>query len=112
MSARSKTTSAKDKAIDRPFAAGIWRRAQDIAQRYQVVMWLEGGEYYGRGLELPGVMADGKTPDACMEQTREALAVAVATLLEDGDVPPTPVMARQGTRSRSASGGRRPRIRA
>jgi predicted RNase H-like HicB family nuclease len=106
MSAKSRTTSAKDKAIDRPFAAGIWRRALDIARRYQVVMWLEDGEYYGRGLELPGVMADGKTPDACMEQTREAMTVAVATLLEDGEAPPRPALTRGGPSRRQKAPGR------
>lgn len=42
-----------------------------------------------RGLELPTVMSDGKTPAACVKNTREALALTVATLLEDGEaVPP------------------------
>jgi predicted RNase H-like HicB family nuclease len=90
MSAKSKTTSGRSKALDRPFDPDVWRRATEIARRYQVVMWFEDGDYYGRGLELPGVMADGKTPDACMEQTREALTVAVATLLEDNEAPPPP----------------------
>lgn len=97
--------SAKAKPLDRPFAPGIWRRATRIARRYQVVMWSEGGEYYGRGLELPGVMADGETPDACMEQTREALAAAVATLLEDDEVPPPPAMTRRDDRVSVALSG-------
>jgi len=107
MSAKSKTMSVKGKAIDRLFAADVWRRAMDIARRYQVVMWLEDGEYYGRVLVLPGVMGDGKTPDACMEQTREALTVAVATLLEDGEAPPRPSLTRGGPpRRQKARSGR------
>ena len=39
---------------------------------------------------MPYVMADGATADACVTATREAMAVAVATTLEAGHVPPTP----------------------
>jgi predicted RNase H-like HicB family nuclease len=103
--------SVKSKRVDRPFAAGIWRRAMDLARRYQVVMWSEDGEYYARGLELPGVMADGKTPDQCMEQTRAALAAAVATLLEDGEVPPPPALTRRSSAGRGNAGAGRAGVR-
>jgi predicted RNase H-like HicB family nuclease len=53
-------------------------------------MWTEDGHYYGRGVELPMTFGDGPTPDACMKQMREALAVSVAYLLEQGDAPPPP----------------------
>lgn len=46
--------------------------------------------YSGRTVELPGVMADGKTVAACAKQVMEATTVAVATLLELGDTPPLP----------------------
>ncbi len=39
---------------------------------------------------MPLVMSDGKTPDACVRATREALTVTVATLLESGQTPPPP----------------------
>jgi hypothetical protein len=39
---------------------------------------------------MPFVMNDGKTPDECVRATREALTTAVATLLESGEVPPSP----------------------
>lgn len=38
---------------------------------------------------MPTVFADGQTPDACVKAVREALTVAVATMLEDGKRPPT-----------------------
>ena len=85
MSVKSKSTSAK---IDRPFAATVLKRAKAIASRYQVIVWFEDGEYFGRGLELPGVMADGKTAAACFAATQEAMQFAVATLLEAGQTPP------------------------
>jgi predicted RNase H-like HicB family nuclease len=39
-------------------------------------------------LELPHVFADGDTADACVTATREAMAAAVAYLLEQGQSPP------------------------
>ena len=65
--------------------------------RYQVLVSFEDGEYYGRGLELPGVMADGKTPAACYAATREAMQFTVATMLEDGRTPPPPASEGQRT---------------
>jgi predicted RNase H-like HicB family nuclease len=76
------------KAVDRPFERGVLDRAAKIAAGYQIIIQFEDGEYFGRGLEMPGVMSDGKTPDDCVRATREALTVAVATLLEAGQVPP------------------------
>lgn len=93
MSAKSKNSS---KRIDRAFDAALLRRASSIAAQYQIVLQFEDGEYYGRGLEMPYVMNDGKTPDRCVTATRDSLTVAVATLLEKGEVPPAP-----------ASGGKR-----
>src|SRR5687767_12730777 len=93
MPAKLKSSS---KAIDRPFDSAILRRAKSVAAQYQIVLQFEDGEYYGRGLEMPYVMNDGKTPDECVKATRESLAVAVAVLLEEGEMPPAP-----------ASGGKR-----
>jgi predicted RNase H-like HicB family nuclease len=94
MSAKSKKSS---KAIDRPFTTDVLRRARDLASKYQVILRHEDGEYYGRGLELPLVMSDGKTPDACVKNTRDAFVAAIATMLELNRTPPSP--ADEGTRS-------------
>ncbi|MFI5378034.1 MAG: type II toxin-antitoxin system HicB family antitoxin [Tepidisphaerales bacterium] len=80
----------RSEAIDRPFAPAILARAKKIAAEYQIVIWHEDGEYYGRGLELPGTMDDGKTPDECVGKVREALVATVAYLLEKGRKPPIP----------------------
>jgi predicted RNase H-like HicB family nuclease len=85
------------KAIDRPFASTVFDRARQIAGEYQIVLHSEGGEYFGRGLEMPYVMSDGKTPDQCVHATREALAVAVATILESGKAPPPPASRQERT---------------
>ena len=61
-----------------------------MAGRYQIIVSAEDGEFYGRGLELPYVMSDGTTPQSCIDNTREALVVTVATMLEQGQTPPSP----------------------
>jgi predicted RNase H-like HicB family nuclease len=87
MSAKSNKSR---KAIDRPFDPAILKRAASIAAGYQIIIQFEDGGYYGRGLEMPMVMNDGPTPDACVEATRQSLTTAVATLLERGERPPSP----------------------
>ena len=78
------------KKIDRRFATTLLRNARDIADSYQIILSFEDGEYYGRGLEMPHVMNDGKTPDECVAKTRDILTTAIAYLLENGEVPPSP----------------------
>ena len=53
-------------------------------------MWSEDGDYVGRGVELPMTFGDGPTPDECMKNTREALTVTVAYMLEQNEPPPPP----------------------
>jgi predicted RNase H-like HicB family nuclease len=89
MSAKLKS-SRKVRRPDRPFAADILSRARDIVSRYRTIFWEEDGEFYGRGLEVPTAMSDGKTPQDCIANTREALVTAVAVMLEDGQTPPAP----------------------
>src|SRR5215213_3975473 len=83
--------------LDRPFDPGIWDRARGIVEQYQLVLHFADGEWYGRGLEFPTAMSDGKTPNECVRNTRESLTIAVATMLEDGEAPPPP--AREGKRT-------------
>ncbi len=87
MCAKSRKSSA---AIDRPFASDVLRRAAELARQYQVILEFDGAEWFGRGLELPGAMGDGKTPDKCVTATRDAMVSAIASMLEDGERPPTP----------------------
>jgi predicted RNase H-like HicB family nuclease len=88
-----------EKAADpaRPFDPGILARARKIAADYEIVLWSEDGEWYGRGLELPHTYGDGKTPAACIASVRQGLVATVATMLEDGEQPP--VAARSGQRT-------------
>lgn len=52
--------------------------------------------YFGRTVEMPTVMSDGKTVTACVRNVLEATALAIAATLEDGQTPPAP--AREGKR--------------
>ncbi len=72
----------------RPFAPSVWQAALQVVAQYQIIVSQEDGHWYGRGLELPSVFGDGTTAKSAVEMTREALAVAVAFLLEQGKNPP------------------------
>ncbi len=88
-SKKSNGSSVRSKRVDGPFDPGVLRRARAIVGDYRII--LEPDEklgYIGSSIELPTVFADGKSPDACVKATREALAVAVATMLETGKRPP------------------------
>ena len=93
MSARSKSSSPKKTSRTKNVEA----QARALAEKYQVILRQEDGEWYGRGLEMPYVFGDGKTPTACLAATRKALAAAVAYLLETGETPPPP--AQEGKRT-------------
>lgn len=86
-SASSRRSSAR---IDRPFDADVLRRARKIAEQYRILIKREGNEYFGYALELPGVMNDGKTPAACIDNTLDIITTAVAVMLEEGQIPPLP----------------------
>ncbi|HVS73051.1 MAG TPA: hypothetical protein VHQ47_17485 [Phycisphaerae bacterium] len=77
-------------ALDRPFPPALLRRARAIAASYQFVLWQEGGRWYGRGVELPNAMNDGKTPDQCIANVRDMFVSVIATMLEQGQNPPAP----------------------
>lgn len=92
---KSKNFSAKaKKALDRPFAPAILAKARKIASQYQVVIWLEeDGDWYGRGVELPNTVDDGKTSAECVKKVQQALVGTVAWMLEEGQTPPPPASA-------------------
>lgn len=98
MLSKSKKCNAKGKNDPaRPFDPAVLAKAKKIVADYEIVMWFEDGEWYGRGLELPHTFGDGKTPVACIASVREGMAVTVATMLEDGERPPA--AARTGERT-------------
>jgi predicted RNase H-like HicB family nuclease len=82
--------SNKSKKLNKPFNKNILATAKKIAGNYEVIVSFENGEWYGRGLEMPNVFGDGKTPDECVKNTQDGLISAVAHLLERGEVVPAP----------------------
>lgn len=96
-SKRRATVSERKPDPRRPFEAAVLAQAREIASRYQIVVWSEDGEFFGRGVELPHAMNDGRTAAECIEKTRDILATTVATMIEDGDSPPPPAI--DGVRS-------------
>jgi predicted RNase H-like HicB family nuclease len=92
MSNKSKSSKSQAKAIRRRYI----EQARPIAEQYQLVIWSEEGEYYGRGVELPYAFGEGKTVEQCAAQTREAFVTAVAGYLQEGQTPPAP--AQEGKR--------------
>jgi predicted RNase H-like HicB family nuclease len=82
--------SNKSKKLNKVFDSKILASANKIAEKYEVILAFEDGEYFGRGLEMPNVFGDGKTPDECMKNTKEALSSAIAHLLEKGESIPAP----------------------
>jgi predicted RNase H-like HicB family nuclease len=93
MSRKSKNlTVGAEQKLDRRYL----KQAIPIAEQYQLVIWFEDGEYYGRGVELPYAFGDGKTIEQCAANTRDAFVTAIAGYLQDGRTPPAP--AREGKR--------------
>ncbi len=86
-SARSTKSSAR---IDRPVDQAVLLRAREIAEKYRVIIRKEDGEYYGQALEIPGAMNDGRTPEECLAKTLDIVSTTIATMLENGEMPPLP----------------------
>jgi len=63
-SARSKSTSAstKRRRIDRPFDLEVLARAVAVADRYQLVLWFEDDDWFGRGSRCPASWPRARLP--------------------------------------------------
>lgn len=82
-------TPRKTKKINRPFSPEILRKAKAIAEHYRIAIESDAEVgYIGRVLEMPGIMADGSTPQRCFEEVAKAAIGAVALMLEHGQTPP------------------------
>ena len=95
MSQKSKKSSKANlkttKQQQKPFDPTILRRAKKLVGDYRLI--LEEHErlgYVGSAVEMPSVFAQGENAEACIKETRRALAIAAATMLECGQKPPAP----------------------
>src|ERR1700722_12138191 len=84
----NKLKSAKSRKME--LLAKFVEQARPIAESYQLLIWYEDGEYYGRGVELPYAFGEGATIEECARSTREAFVTAVAGHLQQGQSPPAP----------------------
>ncbi len=97
-SKHSLKNGAKSEKLEKPFKESVLLKAQKIASDYKII--LERNEelgFIGSSVELPTVFADAKTPEECYKATEEALMVAVAVMIENGQRPPQPASAGQRT---------------
>lgn len=93
----NRSAAAKRAYLSRPFEPKLLVRAKELAAQYRVVIQSEPDVgYFGFTVELPLVMGEGKTVEACVADVLEAAAEAIATTLEHGGTPPVP--AREGKR--------------
>lgn len=86
MSKGSRTTSKKP---DRPFDKAVLAQARCIAEQYRIVLEREPDGFQARSIEMPMVIVHGSSPNECEKKARDALRVAAATMLEQGQTPPT-----------------------
>ena len=90
MSVKSKTSPKRKLDPRRPFDPAVLDRAGRLAAQYKLVIWFEDGEWYGRGLEVPDAMNDGRTSDECILNVRDILTTHIAAMIERGETPPAP----------------------
>ena len=75
----------------RAFDPRVLRRAHELASAYRLTFERNKDVgFLGSSVEMPGVMADGKTLEECADNATEALVSAVATVIEAGERPPSP----------------------
>lgn len=95
MSKKSNNSSKKKRvrrdALTKPFDKKTLTKAKKIAKTYSIVLNPNPRlGFIGKSIELPMVFADSKTEEQCCKNTREALTVAVASMIECGQTPPSP----------------------
>lgn len=63
-------------------------RAEAAARDYRIVLdATDSGGFIGSVAEMPGVMAEGRSAEECVEFTRRALVIGIMALLRRGHTP-------------------------
>jgi predicted RNase H-like HicB family nuclease len=71
--------------------AEVLRKAKKVAAGYTVIIEAnQKGGFVGTVAEFPTILGRGKTREACLQDTQEALKVATASMLYLGGSPPKP----------------------
>lgn len=95
---KSSKSKNKSKKLEQPFKPSVLQRAEKTVADYRMIF--ERNDrlgFIGSSVELPTVFADGSTIEQCYRNTREALTVAVATMIECSQRPPQPSSAKKRT---------------
>ena len=86
------------KGVGRDFQRAVLRDAEKIVPNYRIVLERnDSAGFTGTSVEIPTVLAEGKTPTECYRATQDALITIVATMIESGQKPPMPSSARKRT---------------
>lgn len=65
------------------------QEARRIARSYQVLVKpTRSGKFLGHGIEMPGVIDVGPSPEECVAKVYQALEVTVAAMMHRGETPP------------------------
>lgn len=89
-SKKPKKSVTKADAIGRAFDPRILNEANHFAVEYQIAVRFdkEQGGWVGRCVELPLCVGFGANPTKCVEDTREVVITAAATMMENGEKMP------------------------
>jgi predicted RNase H-like HicB family nuclease len=87
----SKINKVRAETLTKPFDKSTLNKAKKIANSYSIVLNPSPRlGFIGTSIELPTVFTDSKTMEQCCKNTREALTITVATMIECGQRPPSP----------------------
>jgi len=98
-STKPKKSVPRADLIGRAFDPHILKMANDFAVEYQIAVRFdkEQGGWVGRCVELPLCVGFGANPMKCVEDTREVVITAAATMIENDGKMPTPASDEQRT---------------
>jgi predicted RNase H-like HicB family nuclease len=86
-----KLDEKKIRDLSRAIDAKVMARSKKVAAGYTVIIEPHGRlGFVANCVEMPNVFTHGETETKCIKTAREALAIAVAVMLEHGDNPPVP----------------------
>lgn len=90
-STKSSRRNGTTKKARRPIDPAVRRKARQIAEGYTILLQPdEELGHIGSALEMPSVFADGSTAEECVAATRRAIVLAVASMIECKQTPPSP----------------------
>lgn len=99
ISKKPKNAVRKAEALDRPFDPKVLAEANRLAAEYQIAVRFDKAEggWVGRCVELPLCIGFGADPTKCVQEAREVVVTAAATMIESGEKMPVPASDEQRT---------------